>query len=189
MDNTAEIRQRFGALMAMLSATFNEPVTEPRVAAYFEVLKALSIEEVESGVKACLAGCRFFPKPADILEAVNGNAKEREATLEAQAAGAWAVAFDECDHAVGRRFEDSTIHHVVKALGGWVDFSNMTEEEVPFVRKDFIRLYLEYAKRPPECEPPALLGLYGPGHFIKCRYLAKSETKAISSSNRALKGR
>lgn len=57
---------RFGELMALLSETFNEPMSEARATAYWLALEDLPLDDIERSVAEALRECRFFPRPAEL---------------------------------------------------------------------------------------------------------------------------
>lgn len=66
---TAEDRPRFAELLAVLSETFNEPVSETRATAYWLALHTLPLDAIRHAVSQAIQTCRFFPKPVELLEA------------------------------------------------------------------------------------------------------------------------
>jgi len=66
---TDDDREAFGQLMALLSATFREPMNSFRTVAYWHALADLPIETVRCGVEQALKTCRFFPRPAELRDA------------------------------------------------------------------------------------------------------------------------
>lgn len=67
-------RQVFARGLAVLSETFNEPLSELRAEAYLVALEDLSADEFEQAVRAALRACRFFPRPVELRELVRGSA-------------------------------------------------------------------------------------------------------------------
>lgn len=79
---TLDDKPRFAELMLALSETFREPVSSIRAELYFDALAYLPIESVEQAVRLAVKSKTFFPKPAELIELVEGNDNE-------QAAEAW----------------------------------------------------------------------------------------------------
>lgn len=77
---TPENRARFAELMFGMGETFNEPVSSVRAGAYFDALSDLPIEGVETAVRLAVRTLKFFPKPVELREMVEG-AKGDEAAL------------------------------------------------------------------------------------------------------------
>ena len=80
-------RPRLARFLAVLGETFGEPVSDLRAEAYFVALSDVTIEALEQSGKAAL-NLRFFPRPADLRQLVEGS-KEDAAEL------AWAAMLGE----------------------------------------------------------------------------------------------
>ena len=73
---TAEDRPAFAEAMHALGETFNEPVSDIRAEAYFDALSDYSLAEVNTAVRVALRRCKFFPRPAELRELLDGNAED-----------------------------------------------------------------------------------------------------------------
>jgi len=106
----------FGKLMHALGQTFNEPVSEVRVEAYFDALRDLSIETVRQAVRQAIGSCRFFPRPVELRDLVLGTAADN-------ADAAWGEVLREIRRVgyVGTpTFSDARVDRAVKETwGGW----------------------------------------------------------------------
>ena len=99
---------------------------------------------------------QFPPKPADVLRMLGG-------TTQDKALQAWAKV-DKAVRHVGTYqtvvFDDPLIHRVLHDMGGWVGLASKTEDEWPFVAKEFENRYRGYAMRNERPEyPPVLTGI------------------------------
>jgi hypothetical protein len=77
-------RSRFAELMYALSETFDTKVSALRVQLYFDALVDLPIAAVERAARLAVGTLRFFPKPTELRELVQGN-------VEDEAGIAWAA--------------------------------------------------------------------------------------------------
>ena len=128
---------------------------------WWEALKGYALGEVRQAFSRHVTnpdGGQFVPKPADILKILNGGGETR-------ALQAWT----QVDQAVRRIgpwesvvFDDALIHAVIADMGGWPRFGQITDDEWPFVRNEFIKRYQGYRLRPPTEFPRALSG-----HFVQ----------------------
>lgn len=99
---------------------------------------------------------QFMPKPADVVRMMQGS------TLDS-ALHAWAKV-DRAVRQVGTYqdvvFDDPLIHRVLNDMGGWIGFGQKTENEWPFVAKEFENRYRGFAARGEVPEyPPVMVGL------------------------------
>ena len=104
----------FGEAMHALGETFNEPVSDVRIEAYFDALSDLSIEQVNAACRLAFRSCRFFPKPVELRELIGGDGNPAEL--------AWGAVLKEIRR-VGYmgtpRLDDRTLTAVEETWGGW----------------------------------------------------------------------
>ncbi|WP_219117090.1 DUF6475 domain-containing protein [Janthinobacterium sp. UMAB-56] len=99
---------------------------------------------------------QFAPKPADLIRMMGG-------TTQDSALVAWAKV-DRALRVVGPYrsvvFDDSLIHRVLVEMGGWVSLGAKTEQEWPFVGKEFENRYRGYRMRNERPDyTPVLVGM------------------------------
>ena len=58
--------------LAVLGEVFNETVSDVRIEAYFAVLRDHPIEAVTAACQTALKRCKFFPRPAELREFMEG---------------------------------------------------------------------------------------------------------------------
>jgi hypothetical protein len=96
---------------------------------------------------------KFMPKPADIIGMLQGS------TLDV-ALVAWAKV-DRALRGVGHYesvvFDDPLIHRVLQDMGGWVMLGNKTDDDWPFVAKEFENRYKGFRARSESPEYPSKL--------------------------------
>lgn len=124
MGQTAEVygkeRPSAGALKVMAAALAAYPVADVR--------RALSVHVRRS---------KFMPRPADLIEILEGTAEDR-------ARAAWQTVLN----ALRRHgayasvaFGDPLIHYAIERLGSWIALSGMERQAEPFREKDFVSWY------------------------------------------------
>lgn len=99
---------------------------------------------------------QWLPKPADIVKMFGGRTQDR-------AMQAWSKV-DRAVRSVGTyesvAFDDPLIHRALHEMGGWIGLGMKTEDEWPFVAKEFENRYRGYAMRSETPEyPPVLIGI------------------------------
>lgn len=86
---------------------------------------------------------QFPPKPADIVRMLQGSSLD-------SAMQAWSKV-DKALRTVGTyktvAFDDPLIHVVLQEMGGWISLGDKTEDEWPFVAKEFENRYRGYKGR------------------------------------------
>ncbi|MES1989243.1 MAG: DUF6475 domain-containing protein [Pseudomonadota bacterium] len=100
---------------------------------------------------------QFMPKVADIIKMLQGSTQDSALT-------AWAKV-DKAVRSVGTQvsvaFDDPLIHKVLQDMGGWLGLGQKTENDWPFVAKEFENRYRGFKARNEVVEyPKMLIGLY-----------------------------
>jgi hypothetical protein len=96
---------------------------------------------------------QYPPKPADLVKLLAGSTQDR-------ALRAWAKV-DRAVRQVGNYesvvFDDPLIHRTLHDMGGWIALGQKTEDEWPFVAKEFENRYRGFSQRSELPEYPCLL--------------------------------
>ena len=133
MKNEVKFKEYMATLCELHDRTMSKLLTD----LYWRVLEPYTDEEAEKAFQEIIYTSKFFPKPADFIEALKGKVQNR-ATL------AWLEVLE----AVARignyqsvKFSDPVIHSVVNAMGGWPQLCMMEAKEEKWKQKEFERLY------------------------------------------------
>lgn len=68
---------RFAKVMAALGETFNETISDVRAEAYFGALDDLPMERVEHAATEWIKRGKFFPKPVELRELIEGSSADQ----------------------------------------------------------------------------------------------------------------
>jgi hypothetical protein len=146
-------RMKFAENMAGLGEAFGTEITELKGKIYWQVLDRFSDDQVERAILESISTLKFFPKPAELIELIEGKSEEKSL-----------VAWDELLTAIQRhgsyasvRFEDAKITKAVELMGGWLELCSMTEDETKFRRAEFQKIYSSLRG---EFPPKTLAGRY-----------------------------
>ena len=74
-------RTLFNNYMTVLGEIFDKSYTAVFVETYWRTLSILTDEEAERGFKRAISGCKFFPRPVEILEFGGYGTEAKEAML------------------------------------------------------------------------------------------------------------
>ena len=74
---TTQDRPAFAELMVAIGETYGEPVSAPRMELYYRALADLPIEAIRAAADAHVKHQKFFPRPAELREAVEGSVEDR----------------------------------------------------------------------------------------------------------------
>lgn len=136
-------RERFMRALLTVGEVFGETLSsEPRNEAYFRILSDYDIAEVEAMMFAAMRTCKFFPKPAELIELLDGSPADR-------AEEAWRVleaTFVEIGQYESVTFADPAVTQaVVGVWGGWIeandDYHDLDEPAWLAKRKEFLSAY------------------------------------------------
>lgn len=174
VEQFEDFREGINGVMAFYGKT----VSTFALDVWWSALKAYDLPAIIDAFNRHLANPdvgSYPPKPADIVRMLGGRTIDK-------ALSAWA----KVDGAVRRvgtyesvAFDDPLIHRALHEMGGWIAMGQKTEEEWPFVAKEFENRYRAYAARGETPEyPPVLIGIAQ----------AYNEAKGIRSSGPRLIG-
>ena len=135
--------------LGLLFEAFDKDLTKTKLEAWQMSVGHLADEQFLQAVKRCLAECKFIPKPADLLERVQGHGAMGEGA-EDLAIQAW----DQLARATQRYgkyrsidFEDKAINAAVRSLGGWTQLCEQQSDEFnKWTRLNFMRAYQAYQR-------------------------------------------
>ena len=131
--------KKFMALLALVADTYSQPrLSEDAVKLYFKVLSDYSLDEVSQAIMEHIKQSPYMPKPADIIRIIEGTAEDR-------ASEAWyhvLKAIQQYGHYESVQFDNPAIHYAIERMGGWQKLCQLTEEELPFRERDFIKHYV-----------------------------------------------
>ena len=174
---------QFIQMLHNLCEMYGKPRMSDEVAMlHFGALQDYSLEDVRKGFFAALRNPdsgQFMPRPADVIREISGSSDTR-------AAMAWAKvreAICRVGHMPSIAFDDAIIHAVIADMGGWVKLALITNDELPFRERDFLRIYRGYIGRPLGDYPRYLPGMaetdnYAKGYAVEPPLLLGDASKA-----------
>lgn len=158
---TSRDKHEFAALMAALGDYYGRDLSDAVIGMYWQGLERYDIAALREALNRHMHNPdtgQFFPKIADISRMLSG-------TTQDAALVAWAKV-DQAVRRVGTYadvvFDDPLVHRVLHDMGGWMALGTKTEDEWPFVAKEFENRYRGYRMRSERPEyPPVLIGIAG----------------------------
>jgi hypothetical protein len=151
--------ERFRSLLAGVYSFYEKSLSEFGLGVWWEALRAHDFEAVRDAFSRHANNPdngQFMPRPGDITRMLGGR------TIDASQ-----LAWTKVDHAVRMvgpyasiAFDDPIIHRVLQDMGGWTLLTTKTDEEWPFIGKEFTERYRGYVLRSERPDyPPVLVGL------------------------------
>lgn len=147
-------RKRFLTLLTGIADYYSKELSAGVVGLYWQGLRQYDLVAIEKALWAHTQNPdsgQWMPKIADISKMLHGRTAD-------QAALAWAKV-DAAVRRVGTYadvvFDDGVIHRVLADMGGWTSLGAKTEDEWPFVAREFENRYRSYRMRneTPEYQP------------------------------------
>jgi hypothetical protein len=135
-----------------------EAVKEERFLAYFEIFKNHDPEAVLTAINQAGIACKFFPKPAELIELMTGGkGGGQDPTV------AWQQVLDALAMVGGysnAKFGDGAIAAAIDGLGGWVWLSQQTYEDISTqrIQARFEALYREAVRQGRHHQPGEVVG-------------------------------
>lgn len=149
-------KNKFTELLSGMCEIYDKSPSEFIFKIYYEMFDGYDYPEVERAFKKCLQHRIYstFPKPAEILEFLEGT-KDDKAWI------AWIQVRDsmcEVGYYQTPEFNDPIISNCIDVMGGWMEICSTKVDEMPFVEKRFMELYRLFLKR--EVKEPVKLAGY-----------------------------
>lgn len=155
----AEELREFRELLEGALAFWGQSVSEFALSVWWQAMQPYGLAAVRQAFSRHAMNPdngQFAPKPADIVRMLGGTSSD-------QALQAWAKV-DRAVRHIGTyqsvAFDDALIHRVMQDMGGWIALGMKTEDEWPFVAREFENRYRGDAMRGERPDyPPTLIGL------------------------------
>jgi hypothetical protein len=181
--NTTDF-EKFRDLLVNVHSFYGKNVSQFSLDLWWEAMRPFELADVQSAMnRHCVSPDtgQFLPKPADIVKALRG-------TTANNAAQAWAKV-DRAIRRVGSYqsvvFDDPIIHAVLHDMGGWILLGEKTEDEWPFVAREFENRYRGYVLQNSVPEyPKRMIGRAemhntAEGHRVQSPVLIGDEKRAL----------
>jgi len=159
MKNNHDFKSRFFKDLGGLAITLGEQVSKERLQAYYDALTDdHGPEDILEAIRKAVKVCKFFPKPAELIELMTGGKGGGQ-----DPAVAWQAvihALEDVGSYANVEFEDGAIASAIEGLGGWAELGRMSYEDLKNHRipAKFAALYAEAVRRGRHLKAGALYG-------------------------------
>lgn len=151
MESSEEARQevcfaQFTKMLMALGEYYHRGVSPMVVDFYWQALRGYPLGEIKRVIGVHLANTEsgvYFPKVADFIRLLDGGNKDN-------AALAWTKLEEALKHVGTYKdivFDDPYLHAVIRDMGGWIHFGEITLDKWPFVGNDFRARYAAFRSR------------------------------------------
>lgn len=138
--------EKFEDLLSGVGEIYGKTLSEFALTLWWGALKDYDLTAIRNALSRYVVNPdngQFMPKPADVVRMIGGTSTD-------SAMIAW-TKVDKAVRQVGTWqdvvFDDPLIHRIIGEMGGWIEFGKKTEDEWPFVAKEFETRYRGYASR------------------------------------------
>lgn len=141
MDNVD--KTRFVQAFMAMAEIYNRELTSSLMTMYFEDLMDFSIDAVLEALRGHRRDPergQFFPKPADLIDKLEGSSKE-------QALEAWPEVLRLASNSRCAVAADPISQQVVLDMGGWRRFGMVDAKELSWMQREFLERYSSTLRR------------------------------------------
>lgn len=174
----------FGQMLVTVADLYGKTLSEFAISLYFNALREFDLAAVRQAFDRYVRNPdngQFMPKPADLIRMLQGSSVDSSM-----------VAWSKVDKAVRQvgtyasvAFDDPLIHRVIDDMGGWIKMGQQTENDWPFVAKEFETRYKGFANRNERPEyPPVMSGVIALENGA--RGVPESEVRLIGDAMKAM---
>lgn len=149
-------RQPFAMALVAASEVYRQEVSPQAMALWWQALEPYPLPAVQSAMALHIKTGRFMPVPADLVLIIDGSPQD-------QAEAAWSMVLGAArEHGQSRSvaFSDPLIPAVVLGVGGFGRICMCNNNDLQWLKKEFVPLYQSLAIRPPASLPRYLPGLH-----------------------------
>ncbi|MCE5333301.1 MAG: DUF6475 domain-containing protein [Desulfobacteraceae bacterium] len=147
-----EDKKRIGEAFLAICELHNKTFSQAFAAIYMRALESYPAHQVVAALEKSVMVSRFFPKPAELIELIEG-------PLEEKAYLAWTTFRDAVRYPGGYSsvmFCDGRISAIIEHFGGWINICDTwLEKDDPFRRAEFVKMYRALSREP---EPERHIG-------------------------------
>lgn len=166
-EDFTKFNELYTAMFDQLRKNTSDKPSKMAVTMFFKVVKGVTLEQFENACHVHLERSVWMPKPAEILKIINGN-KENTDRLEGQKA--WQeittrLKWHGADKA-SRMPLEAAAEKALQLAGGWSKLRNIREDDLQWMKKDFLQNYSDVQARPMIEGPTNIAGrLDSPGKY------------------------
>ena len=140
--NDSDKRAFAETLTAACAVYDRKPMEKPALQLYWQILTRFTIEQFHAAMSQHLERSKFFPKPAEIVELIEGSTEDN-ATDAYRKVAALVGSYDEAGNYIGAdnkpRFDCPRLQRTVDVL--WRDMCLLPHDEQHWVQKRFEEVY------------------------------------------------
>jgi hypothetical protein len=160
-----EDQNRFREIMAGLGDYYKEKITKTLMTVFWEDFEDCNIDDFAKAVSSHRKDPdqgMFFPKTANLIKQLHGTGKQQARSIEGKAELAWAEIIAHLKTwgpYQTYKSKDGVSLAAFHAVGGMSKLSTASNDDIVWIKKEFISMYETYENTPIENLPQNILGL------------------------------
>lgn len=134
-------KKQFAAILGALAEIFGQEMSKPKLNLYFGALKDLTIEQIERAGEQLAGTAKFFPRPVEFREAVEGSTLDR-------AAVAWRTLCGLCAHSgyPSLQITDGALAYAIEEMGGYREAVAKIHDASPEMERAYQKTFEQFYK-------------------------------------------
>jgi hypothetical protein len=132
---------KFSNALGVLCELFTKELSPLAIQTYFRVMQKFSIQEVEEAISNAIITCKYFPKPAELIERITGGSQKIMDQAELQS-----LEVIKQINSIGSyrspKFNDPVTSYLMRYRFPWGSICGMNEKDKSFFVKDFKEAYV-----------------------------------------------
>lgn len=160
-----EDQNRFREIMAGLGDYYKEKITKTLMTVFWEDFEDCNIDDFAKAVSSHRKDPdqgMFFPKTANLIKQLHGTGKQQARSIEGKAELAWAgiiAHLTTWGPYQTYKSKDGVSLAAFHAVGGMSKLSTASNDDLVWIKKEFVSMYETYENTPIENLPQNILGL------------------------------
>ena len=140
--------KQFANALGVLCEIHGKELSPLATQVYFKALEKFSIEEVEAAFSNAHVNCKWFPKPVELIELIQGGPENLSDRAEVEA-GKVLQAIKSHGAYLSVQLDDPVTAAVIQqGFGGWIKLcEDLKADSEKWFRKDFVKIYQAYARQ------------------------------------------
>lgn len=147
MKSEEEKEKRVAEMLYGLAEVFDKENLSPlAIEIYFQIVKEFTFEQIQEAGNRAVRELKWFPKPVELLELIQGSKAELELRGNVQAyLVLGAISSIGSNESV--KFQDPVTTAVIKRVySGWIELGDLRTEETKWFLREFAQHYANFAK-------------------------------------------
>lgn len=182
----AEEKENFALYLSDVMSFYSQPISNFIIDVWWSACEKYDFDRIKKAFNLHVLDPdrgRFYPKPGDIVQKIEGTVTERSLL----AFGKMFSAIKRVGQYSNLIFDDAAIHAAIEDMGGWPKLCAIEEKNISFFQHQFTELYCAYAQKDFYLYPPVIIGIVGSDDEFKKNGIQPPKHVIIGDAKKAKK--